>query len=86
MIFDADLQHSPEEIPTIPGAACGRLGHRVRQEGRSSMTNGQFRPSTIVCHASMFRVPASDLNSMKAFRSSVSWTTYGYATIGIGSS
>jgi glycosyltransferase involved in cell wall biosynthesis len=70
IVFDADLQHSPEEIPRFLAKmsegwdiVCGRkLGEYDKQVVSSIYTRLSQR---------MFRVPASDLNSMKAFRTSV---------------
>lgn len=67
VLFDADLQHSTEEIPRFLDAIAA--GHDVvtgRKVGRyskrfvSSVYNGLSRL--------IFRVPVHDLNSMKAFR------------------
>ena len=70
VIFDADLQHSPEEIPRFLALlaegwdiVCGRKVGQYDKRAVSSVYNRLSRR--------MFRVPASDLNSMKAFRSSV---------------
>ena len=70
VLFDADLQHSTEEIPRFLEAIAA--GHDVvtgRKVGRyskrfvSSIYNGLSRL--------VFRVPVHDLNSMKAFRREV---------------
>lgn len=70
VVFDADLQHSPEEIPRflskIAGGwdiVCGKKVGEYQKQVVSSVYNWLLR--------GMFRVPASDLNSMKAFRASV---------------
>src|SRR5690606_5418920 len=67
VVFDADLQHSPEEIPRLLEAVaegadvvCGRKVGAYDKQVVSSIYN---RLSRIV-----FRVPVSDLNSIKAFR------------------
>ena len=70
VLFDADLQHLPEEIPRfldelgkgwdiVTGRKIGNYDKRVV----SSVYN---RLSKLI-----FRVPVSDLNSMKAFRSNI---------------
>lgn len=67
VLFDADLQHLPDEIPRfleklqegwdiVTGRKIGAYDKRVV----SSLYNGLSRR--------IFRVPVSDLNSMKAFR------------------
>ncbi len=67
VLFDADLQHEPDEIPRflerlqagsdmVTGRKVGAYGKRTV----SSIYNGLSRR--------IFRVPVSDLNSMKAFR------------------
>ncbi|HSM08378.1 MAG TPA: glycosyltransferase family 2 protein [Gemmatimonadota bacterium] len=70
VLFDADLQHSTDEIPRFLDAIAS--GHDVvtgRKIGRyskrfvSSIYNGLSRL--------VFRVPVHDLNSMKAFRREV---------------
>lgn len=70
VVFDADLQHSPEEIPRFLAKmaegwdiVCGRKVGEYDKQVVSSIYN---RLSQL-----MFRVPVSDLNSMKAFRTSV---------------
>ncbi len=70
VIFDADLQHSPEEIPRFLAKlaegwdiVCGRKVGEYDKQAVSSVYNRLSRQ--------MFRVPVSDLNSMKAFRRSV---------------
>ncbi len=70
VLFDADLQHSPEEIPRFLDA----LG-----EGFDIVTGwkqGRYRKrfvSGVYNRLSqwLFRVPVHDLNSMKAFRRSI---------------
>ncbi len=70
VLFDADLQHSPDEIPRflekldegwdiVTGRKVGAYGKRAI----SSVYNRLSRR--------IFKVPVSDLNSMKAFRASV---------------
>lgn len=70
VLFDADLQHLPEEIPRfldkldegwdiVTGRKVGKYGKRTV----SSIYNALSRR--------IFRVPVSDLNSMKAFRAEV---------------
>lgn len=70
VLFDADLQHLPEEIPRfldrleegwdiVTGRKVGRYGKRAV----SSIYNALSRR--------IFDVPVSDLNSMKAFRAEV---------------
>ena len=70
VLFDADLQHLPEEIPRfldkleegwdiVTGRKVGRYGKRAV----SSIYNALSRR--------IFAVPVSDLNSMKAFRAEV---------------
>ena len=70
VVFDADLQHSPEEIPRFLekvaagwDIVCGRKVGEYDKQRISSAYNWLSRR--------LFRVPASDLNSMKAFRVSV---------------
>ena len=70
VLFDADLQHAPDEIPRfldkldegwdiVTGRKVGRYGKRAV----SSIYNALSRR--------IFDVPVSDLNSMKAFRAEV---------------
>jgi glycosyltransferase involved in cell wall biosynthesis len=70
VIFDADLQHTPDEIPRflekldegwdiVTGRKIGKYGKR----GVSTIYNRLSRR--------IFDVPVSDLNSMKAFRAEV---------------
>lgn len=70
VLFDADLQHSPEEIPRLLARledgwdiVCGRKIGAYDKRAVSSAYNWLSRR--------MFRVPASDLNSIKAFRRSI---------------
>ncbi len=67
LVFDADLQHSPDEIPRFleklasgSDVVCGRKIGAYDKRVVSSIYN---RLSRLV-----FRVPVSDLNSIKAFR------------------
>jgi glycosyltransferase involved in cell wall biosynthesis len=67
LIFDADLQHSPDEIPRFLeriargwDIVCGRKVGAYDKRVVSSVYNSLSRR--------MFRVPVSDLNSIKAFR------------------
>ncbi len=67
VLFDADLQHSPDEIPRF----LARL-----QEGWDMVTGkkvGSYEKAAVSrlynwLSRKIFRVPVSDLNSMKAFR------------------
>jgi glycosyltransferase involved in cell wall biosynthesis len=70
VVFDADLQHSTEEIPRFLeklaegwDIVCGRKVGDYDKQAVSSVYNRLSR--------AMFNVPVSDLNSMKAFRKSV---------------
>jgi glycosyltransferase involved in cell wall biosynthesis len=70
LVFDADLQHSPDEIPRFLDrlsegwdVVCGRKVGAYDKRGVSSIYNRVSR--------ALFRVPASDLNSIKAFRTSI---------------
>lgn len=70
VLFDADLQHSTEEIPRFLDAIAagndvvtGRKVGRYSKRFVSSVYNGLSRL--------IFRVPVHDLNSMKAFRREV---------------
>jgi glycosyltransferase involved in cell wall biosynthesis len=67
VLFDADLQHKPEEIPRFLAKlgegwdiVTGRKMGKYDKRGVSSVYNRLSRR--------IFRVPVSDLNSMKAFR------------------
>jgi glycosyltransferase involved in cell wall biosynthesis len=70
VLFDADLQHRPEDIPrfleklqegwdVVTGRKVGTYG----KKGVSSVYNALSRR--------IFKVPVSDLNSMKAFRAEI---------------
>lgn len=66
VLFDADLQHLPHEIPRFLlrlqegwDMVTGRKVGRYDKRGISTVYNGLSRRA--------FRVPVSDLNSMKAF-------------------
>lgn len=70
LLFDADLQHSPEDIPRFLAAAeegyeivCGRKVGKYRKRLVSGIYNWLSRR--------MFRVPARDLNSIKIFHRDV---------------
>jgi RNA polymerase sigma-54 factor len=70
VLFDADLQHSPSEIPRfvecLDGGADVVVGRKVGPYDKrvvSSLYNWLARK--------IFRVPARDLNAMKAFRAEV---------------
>ena len=70
VLFDADLQHSTEEIPRFAAkldegydVVAGRKVGRYEKRFVSSVYNGLAR--------AIFRVPVRDLNSMKAFRADV---------------
>jgi glycosyltransferase involved in cell wall biosynthesis len=70
VIFDADLQHSPHEIPRFLALmaegwdiVCGRKVGPYDKRMVSSVYNRLSRR--------LFNVPVSDLNSMKAFRASI---------------
>ena len=67
VLFDADLQHRPDEIPRFLAKlqegwdiVTGRKVGRYDKRHVSSVYNALSR--------TIFRVPVSDLNSMKAFR------------------
>ena len=67
VLFDADLQHLPDEIPRFLEAlhagsdiVTGRKVGAYDKRAVSSLYNGLSRR--------IFRVPVSDLNSMKGFR------------------
>lgn len=67
VLYDADLQHKPDEIPRFLrrlqdgwDIVTGRKVGAYDKRGVSSVYNGLSRR--------IFRVPVSDLNSMKAFR------------------
>jgi len=70
VLFDADLQHLPEEIPRFLAAlqdgwdlVTGRKMGEYQKPVVSGIYNWLSRR--------IFRVPVSDLNSMKAFRRSI---------------
>jgi glycosyltransferase involved in cell wall biosynthesis len=70
LIFDADLQHSPDEIPRLLDSidsgydiVCGRKVGDYDKQWVSSVYNRLSQR--------IFRVPVSDLNSIKAFRRSI---------------
>jgi len=70
ILFDADLQHLPDEIPRFLlrlqegwDIVCGRKRGDYEKRGVSAIYNGLSRR--------IFDVPVSDLNSMKAFRREV---------------
>jgi glycosyltransferase involved in cell wall biosynthesis len=70
VLFDADLQHSPEEIARFLAETekgydivCGRKVGKYKKRLVSNMYNWLSRKA--------FRVPVRDLNSMKIFRKSV---------------
>ena len=70
VLFDADLQHSTEEIPRFLerlaegwDIVTGRKVGKYRKRAVSSTYNRLSR--------ALFKVPVSDLNSMKAFRREV---------------
>ena len=70
VLFDADLQHSTEEIPRFAAmlddgydVVAGRKIGRYEKRFVSSVYNRLAR--------AIFRVPVRDLNSMKAFRADV---------------
>ena len=67
VLFDADLQHSTEEIPRFLGKlaegwdiVCGRKIGRYEKAAVSGIYNRLSR--------AVFDIPVSDTNSMKAFR------------------
>ncbi len=70
VLFDADLQHSPEEIPRLLAEVekgydivCGRKVGKYQKPLVSGIYNWMSRR--------IFRVPVRDLNSIKIFRKSV---------------
>jgi glycosyltransferase involved in cell wall biosynthesis len=70
VLFDADLQHSPEEIPRFLEAlakgsdiVCGRKMGKYEKAAVSSVYNRLSQ--------ALFDVPVRDLNSMKAFRTEI---------------
>ena len=67
ILFDADLQHVPDEIPRFLekldegwDIVCGRKIGRYEKRGVSSIYNRLSR--------AIFKIPVSDTNSMKGFR------------------
>jgi glycosyltransferase involved in cell wall biosynthesis len=70
VLFDADLQHRPDEIPRFLAklqegwdVVTGRKVGTYEKRGVSSVYNALSRR--------IFKVPVSDLNSMKAFRAEI---------------
>lgn len=70
VLFDADLQHSPEEIPRFLAEiergydiVCGRKVGKYKKRLVSGVYNWLSRVA--------FSVPVHDLNSMKAFRKAI---------------
>ncbi|MBI4513006.1 MAG: glycosyltransferase family 2 protein [Gemmatimonadetes bacterium] len=70
VLYDADLQHSPEEIPRFLAKltegydiVCGRKVGAYEKRWVSGIYNRLSR--------TIFRVPVGDLNSMKIFRKSI---------------
>ncbi|MEX0842734.1 MAG: glycosyltransferase family 2 protein [Gemmatimonadota bacterium] len=70
LVFDADLQHSADEIPRLLDRmsegwdiVCGRKVGAYDKQAVSSIYNRVSR--------ALFQVPVSDLNSIKAFRTSI---------------
>jgi glycosyltransferase involved in cell wall biosynthesis len=70
VLFDADLQHSTEEIPRFLAKlgegwdiVCGRKVGSYEKAGVSGVYNRLSRR--------LFNVPARDLNAMKAFRTEI---------------
>lgn len=70
VLFDADLQHVPDEIPRfLEKLAEGWdivTGRKIGQYDKRAVSSAYNRLSRRI-----FRVPVSDLNSMKAFRRSI---------------
>ncbi|MGH7457587.1 MAG: glycosyltransferase [Longimicrobiaceae bacterium] len=70
ILFDADLQHSPEEIPRFLAELSQGwdivTGRKVGSYEKRGVSRAYNRLSS-----RLFRVPASDLNSIKAFRREV---------------
>lgn len=70
VLFDADLQHTPDEIPRFLdklGEGWDIVtGRKVGHYGKRAVSSVYNRLSRRI-----FDVPVSDLNSMKAFRASV---------------
>ncbi|MFQ5536586.1 MAG: DPM/DPG synthase family glycosyltransferase [Gemmatimonadota bacterium] len=67
VLFDADLQHRPEEIPRFLKRLQDGFdivtGRKVGAYGKRAVSSVYNRLSRFI-----FKVPVSDLNSMKAFR------------------
>lgn len=70
VLFDADLQHDPDEIPRFLekleegwDIVCGRKVGRYEKRAVSGIYNRLSR--------AIFDIPVSDTNSMKAFRSEI---------------
>lgn len=70
VLFDADLQHSPDEIPRFLAALDSGLdivaGRKIGSYDKRAVSSVYNRLSRTI-----FDVPVSDLNSMKAFRAEV---------------
>lgn len=70
VLFDADLQHVPDEIPRflekLEDGWDIVTGRKIGQYDKRAVSSAYNRLSRRI-----FRVPVSDLNSMKAFRRSV---------------
>ncbi len=70
ILFDADLQHSTEEIPRFLAAlAAGAdivTGRKIGRYDKATVSRTYNLLNRLI-----FRVPVSDLNSMKGFRSEV---------------
>lgn len=70
VLFDADLQHSPDEIPRFLEKLDEGwdivTGRKVGEYGKRAISSVYNRLSRRI-----FKVPVSDLNSMKAFRAPV---------------
>lgn len=70
VIFDADLQHEPDEIPRfLLGLQSGWdvvTARKVGEYSKAGVSSVYNRLSRLI-----FKVPVSDLNSMKAFKAEV---------------
>lgn len=70
VLFDADLQHVPDEIPRflekLEEGWDIVTGRKIGQYDKRAVSSAYNRLSRRI-----FRVPVSDLNSMKAFRRSI---------------
>ncbi len=70
VLFDADLQHLPDEIPRflekLEEGWDIVTGRKIGQYDKRAVSSAYNRLSRRI-----FRVPVSDLNSMKAFRRSI---------------